>query len=234
MYAIDSSQIDQFIHYAFWLVECNKVMNLTGITDPAEIVVKHFVDSLTLLPYLDRAWQSAAPDLNGSSFSLADVGTGAGFPGLPIKIMRPQLKLVLVDSLKKRIRFLETVVANLSLSDVSCFHLRAEDAGRHPTLRDRLDAVTARAVAPMAVLAEYCLPLVKSGGYFWAMKGEADQELKQAERAIRKLAGRTKGIDSFYLPKTDMARTVITIKKIKPTPKSFPRANGIPKRRPLT
>ncbi len=242
-YGIDNKQLEQLISYGYKLVEANKVMNLTGITEPEDIVIKHFVDSLTLLPYLDRAYKKVPRDHavdedaeSGSDiprFTLADVGTGAGFPGLPLKIMRPHIGLVLIDSLKKWVNFLSEVVQMLNLEGVRCLHIRAEEAGRQATLRDQMDAATARAVAPLDVLAEYCLPLVKRGGYFWAMKGVLDEEIKEAKSAIKRLGGQLERTDEFFLPQTDIKRTVVSVRKIKTTPEAFPRANGVPKKRPL-
>lgn len=227
---ISPEQLAQFETYAALLAETNAVMNLTAITDPAGIVIRHFVDSLTLLSDLDRLCLRPAASL---PLRLADVGTGAGFPGLPLKIMRPEIRLYLIDALAKRVSFLERVTSALALDGVEAHHLRAEAAGRAPALRDQMDVVCARAVAPLPVLAEYCLPLVRPLGFFLAMKGEADAEVRAAKSAVAQLGGRIAAVRTFRLPGTDMHRTVIAVEKIKPTPRAFPRADGKPRRHPL-
>ena len=211
---------DKFRRYAELLKEWNEKMNLTAITDDDEIKVKHFQDSLTILPYITGGG------------SLADIGTGAGFPGLPVAIERPDLSVVLVDALNKRISFLECVVRELGLTNVKCVHARAEDFGRDPEFRGKFDYVTARAVASMPVLAEYCLPLLKEGGHFIAMKGPGAAE-EDCSRALKLLGGRMLSADEFVLEGTDMGRCIIDIEKTGPTPKTYPRKAGLPSKKPL-
>ena len=214
----------QFEKYLEELLEWNKVMNLTAITEPKEVVTKHFIDSRSLLSYGNLP-QSA---------KVADVGSGAGFPGIPLKINREDISLTCLDSLNKRITFLKELCKKLGLSGVECIHARAEEAGRQPELREQYDVVTARAVANMKLLAEYCLPLVKPGGIFYAMKGpDAFQEAKGAERAVKLLGGEIKEIKEFTLPMTDMHRTIIIIKKIGQTPKLYPRKSAQMAKMPL-
>ncbi len=215
-------QIKQLVDYAECLVETNRVMNLTAITDPAGIAQLHYVDSLMLLPHLPPAGL------------LVDVGTGAGLPGIPLKIMRPDLEVVLVDSLAKRVRFLKNTIERLGLSTVTCLHARAEEAGRDQNLRGKAAVVTARAVAALPVLAEYCLPLLAVGGSFLAMKGRLTQtEAKAGQRAARKLGGRVIESLSYVLPASDVARTLVIIKQEKNSPKTYPRKPGTPAKHPL-
>lgn len=216
-------QADQFTAYADLLVEWNKVMNLTAITDPQEIVIKHFVDSLLLC--------KAAQLPQGAS--LIDVGTGAGFPGLPVKIFRPDVRLTLLDSLQKRLNFLEAVCEKTGC-DAKRIHARAEDGGREPALRETYDVACARAVAPMPVLCEYCLPFVKKGGLFIAMKGPGlEEELQNAGKALRTLGGKLVSTAAFTLP-DGSERRIAVIQKIAPTPKAYPRQAGKIKKSPLT
>lgn len=208
--------------YAAVLRDWNQRMNLTAITDDEGIAVKHFLDSLALLRYLELP-QGAR---------VADVGTGAGFPGVVLKIARPDLRLTLIDGHGKRITFLEALLGELGLSG-ECLHLRAEEAGRKPELRERFDLVTARAVAGMNVLAEYCLPLVKRGGVFAAMKGpEPEEELSAAKKALRVLGGAEPERMSYRLPNGD-GRTLIMVRKTAPTPESYPRCSAKIAKQPL-
>lgn len=215
-------QLQQFTRYFELLTETNKVMNLTAITDPEEVAVKHMIDSLLAFE----------PDMKNSA--LADVGTGAGFPGVPLKIYCPDLKVTLIDSLGKRLKFLETVITELQLENIECFHLRAEDAGRSRQHREQYDFVTARAVARLSVLAEYCLPLVKKGGKFIALKGSkyAD-EIEEGRQAVKILGGRLESADPVKLPGLDDGRAVIIISKIKASPAQYPRKAGTPEKQPL-
>ena len=204
------------------LVETNKVMNLTALTEAHDVAVKHFVDSL--MAYADYF----------PGKLLADVGTGAGFPGIPLKIYCPSLKVVLIDSLAKRLNFLQQVIDNLGLKDIECVHLRAEDAGKSPLHREKYDIVTARAVARLSVLSEYCLPLVKNGGVFIALKGSKyKEEITAAGKALAVLGGKIMSAKEVELPGLDDGRAVITIKKIKPSPKAYPRKAGLPEKNPL-
>lgn len=215
----DKTMIDRFSIYKNLLVEWNSRFNLTAITDDEGIALKHFVDSLSIAGHLENRE------------SLADVGAGAGFPGIPLKIAGFGGKVVLMDSLGKRIKFLDTVISELGLGKCEAVHIRAEDAGRG-IFREKFDAATARAVASLPVLSEYCLPLVKPGGIFIAMKGpEADEEVKSAGNAVKKLGGMIK--ESYKLEIGDNERTIVLIDKKTKTPAVFPRKAGTPKKKPL-
>ncbi len=215
-------QLEQFSRYYELLVETNKVMNLTAITDAREVAVKHMIDSLL-------AWEAG---MEGKL--LADVGTGAGFPSVPLKIYCPGLKVVLIDSLGKRLKFLQQVIDELGLQDIYCEHLRAEDAGRSKKHREKYDLVTARAVARLSVLSEYCLPLVKKGGCFIALKGSryAD-EITEGSEAVKILGGKIISAEPVKLPGLDDGRAIIKISKIKTTPAQYPRKAGTPEKQPL-
>ena len=215
-------QLEQFTRYYELLVETNKVMNLTALTEPEDVAVKHMVDSLL------------AYDASFSGKTLADVGTGAGFPGVPLKIFCPSLKVVLIDSLGKRLKFLDTVIAELGLKDIKTMHLRAEDAGHNKELREHFDIVTARAVARLSVLSEYCLPLVKKGGMFIALKGSKyAEEIKEGEAAVKILGGKLLSAEPVKLPGLDDGRAVVKIAKLKSTPNQYPRKAGTPDKQPL-
>ncbi len=211
-------QLGQFRRYFEILVEVNQVMNLTAITEEDQVAVKHFADSLTLLPYLTRMGVK----------SLADIGTGAGFPGIPLKIACPALRVTLIDSLEKRVGFLNRVIEELGLEGISAIHARAEDAGRDPKLRSQFDVSVARAVAPMNILAEYCMPFVRKGGHFIAMKGPSEEAY---DRAISLLGGTQVSDDLFDLD--DMQRRIICIRMDKNISTQYPRKAGIPKKKPL-
>lgn len=215
-------QLAQFTRYYELLVETNKVMNLTAITEPEEVAVKHMVDSL--LAYEDG--------MQGKT--LVDVGTGAGFPGVPLKIYCPSLKVTLVDSLGKRLRFLQQVIDELGLKGIRCEHLRAEDAGRSKKHREQYDYVTARAVARLSVLSEYCLPLAKKDGQFIALKGSRfAEEIEEGEAAVKILGGKIISAEPVKLPGLDDGRAIIKIAKIKATPAQYPRKAGTPEKQPL-
>lgn len=221
-FQLSAIQLEQFDRYYQMLVETNKVMNLTALTEAHDVAVKHFVDSL--MAYADYF----------PGKLLADVGTGAGFPGIPLKIYCPSLKVVLIDSLAKRLNFLQQVIDNLGLKDIECVHLRAEDAGKSPLHREKYDIVTARAVARLSVLSEYCLPLVKNGGVFVALKGSKyKEEVAAAGKALAVLGGKITSAKEVELPGLDDGRAVITIKKIKLSPKAYPRKAGLPEKNPL-
>lgn len=212
----------QFDKYAQLLVEWNEKMNLTAITEPDDIVIKHFLDSLLLL--------KACPLPAGSP--LIDVGTGAGFPSIPVTLMQPDIKLTLMDSLNKRITFLQTVCDALGIPAV-CVHARAEEFGGKPEYREQYDAACARAVAHLRELSEYCLPYVKKGGVFIALKGyEIEQELEEAKYAIKQLGGEVEKVTKFTLP-GDNRRAIVIIRKERPTPPKFPRPSGKIKKSPL-
>ncbi|MCC8043848.1 MAG: 16S rRNA (guanine(527)-N(7))-methyltransferase RsmG [Oscillospiraceae bacterium] len=211
--SVDDECYDKFSRYAEILTERNKVMNLTAITDPQGINEKHFLDSVLIFKYCDIPENS----------SVIDVGTGAGFPGLAMKIYRPDIKLTLLDSLQKRVCFLEDAV-NFIPIEAECIHMRAEDGGRNPKLREKFDVVTARAVAALPVLAEYCLPFVTVGGQFIAMKGP-NEDILPAENAIKQLGGKIDRTVKYSLPCGD-DRTIIIIKKLTATPTKFPRSSA--------
>lgn len=226
---LSAESIRAFTTYATLLKEWNEKMNLTNITDDKGIALRHFVDSLTLVSYLEKEMK-----IRGSShLRLIDVGTGAGFPGIPLKVAMPMLDVVLLDSLQKRVGFLRTVCDTLALEGISTVHSRAEDAGRAKLYRERYDVATARAVASLPVLCEYCLPFVKVGGIFIAMKGNAEQEAEQAQKAIATLGGTMETLDHFVLPGTDMNRTIIVIRKLRSTPAKYPRQAGKPEKEPI-
>ena len=219
--SVTEEQYGKFAAYAEHLVAKNAVMNLTAITEPHDIAEKHFLDSVLPFTLFD------VPE----GASLVDVGTGAGFPGVPMAIMRPDLKLTLVDSLQKRVGFLTELCAMLDIP-ADCYHLRAEDAGRG-ALRESFDVAVARAVSRLSVLCEYCLPLVKVGGVFLAMKGgDCDAELKEAYTAVKTLGGKTERVEKYSLPNGD-ARTLIVVRKISATPVKYPRPQGKIKAKPL-
>ena len=225
-FKLSSKQKEQFATYYNKLIEFNKKVNLTRITDKNEVYLKHFFDSIT--PLLEFA------DLFKGEKSLCDVGAGAGFPSLPIKILCPDLSITIVDSLGKRLKFLDELINDLSLDKVTLVHSRAEDAGQNKNLREKFDLVTGRAVARMSVLSEYCLPLAKVDGYLVALKGpKAQDELAEAKNAIEVLGGSVKEVKELTLPDTDDERTLIVVKKVKATPKKYPRQAGTPNRKPL-
>ena len=208
--------------YAEILLDWNQRMNLTAVTDPEDIALKHFADSLLGAKYLPKG------------VSLCDVGTGAGFPGIPLKIFRPDLRLTLMDSLNKRILFLREVVADLALDGVEEIHIRAEDAGKSPLYREKFDVVTARAVARLNTLCEYTLPLVRVGGFFLAYKGVCEEELAESARAIEILGGQLEKTEVFTLSDEENRRTLIRICKVKATPKAYPRGKNRERTAPLS
>lgn len=211
---VSGKQLEQFASYSKLLVEWNEKMNLTAVTDDDGISVKHFLDSILPIYHID---------FSGAD-SIADIGTGAGFPGIPLKIMMQAKELTLIDSLNKRIGFLKTVYDEIGLENVSCIHGRAEDLGKDKTYRERFDAVVSRAVANMTVLCEYCLPFVKVGGMFVALKAEgADDEVESAKVMIGTLGGKVEEIVSAPLPMSDMTRKLVVVRKLKSTPDKFPR-----------
>lgn len=222
---LSPEQIQQFHRYWELLVEWNEKVNLTAITDQEDVYLKHFYDSLMPL------W---ANDLLQGEVSLCDVGAGAGFPSIPLKIVQPDLEVTIVDSLNKRITFLNLLVEELGLTGVQNVHGRAEELGQDPVYRGQFDRVTARAVASLNVLCEFCLPLVKKGGYFIAMKGQkADEEVAEAEKAIQVLGAKLEASYTEDLPQDEGERTILTIRKTLDTPKKYPRRPGIPAKKPL-
>ena len=213
--------IPSLLRFSELLVEKNKVMNLTAITEPADIATLHFLDCASLLPLAE--WKGK---------TVVDVGTGAGFPGMPLRILEPSIRLTLLDSLNKRIDFLKEVCDDLGLRDVDCVHARAEEfAAQH---REGFDIVTSRAVANLRMLSELCLPLVKVGGFFLSMKSvDSDAELEDAQQAIAILGGRVTDVKDYVIPGTEVTHRVIFVQKLKETPKKYPRAFAKIKKSPL-
>lgn len=218
----NDQQLNMFYDYMNLLLEWNEKINLTAIVEPEEVILKHFIDSLTINKYIDK------------DKSIADVGTGAGFPGIPLKIYRTDLKVTLVDSLNKRINFLNEVILKLKLDNISTVHSRVEDFGRDKKYREKFDYVTARAVANLSVLSEYLIPIAKLNGSCICMKGSnVQEELVSAKNAISILEGNIKKIDEFVLPNSDIERNIIIIDKVNNTPGKYPRKAGMPVKEPL-
>lgn len=221
---LTDKQISQFLVYYEMLTEWNQSVNLTAITEYQDVMKKHFIDSLSLVKVYDVRSRS----------SVIDVGTGAGFPGLALKIAFPEMELTLLDSLNKRIHFLDAVIERLELSGIETLHGRAEDYARQDTYREQFDLCVSRAVANLSTLSEYCLPFVKKDGLFISYKSEKiGEEWKAAEKAISLLGGRVKDQLEFMLPGSDIFRNLFVIEKISDTPKKFPRKAGLPSREPL-
>ncbi|MCD8082910.1 MAG: 16S rRNA (guanine(527)-N(7))-methyltransferase RsmG [Clostridiales bacterium] len=220
------SQMEQFYQYYQLLIEWNQVMNLTTITEMKDVITRHFIDSLSVIKAVHFK-----PD---DSVSVIDVGSGAGFPGIPIKIAFPFLKLTLLDSLNKRVRFLNTVIQELDLKNISAIHGRSEDLGHEALYREAFDYCVSRAVANLSTLSEYCLPFVKPGGYFISYKsGNMDEELQHSKRAIHVLSGEVDQVFRFSLSDLEMSRSLILIKKVRNTEKKYPRKAGVPSKSPL-
>ena len=218
---LPTENVCSFLRYGELLLEKNKVMNLTAITEPQDVATLHFLDCAAMAHLYDF-----------KDKTVADVGTGAGFPGVPLKLVEPSIRLTLLDSLNKRIDFLKEVCADLGLQDVDCVHGRAEEfAAGH---RESFDVVTSRAVANLQMLVELCLPLVKEGGYFLSMKSvESEEEINSAKKAIATLGGKIEKCVNYTIPGTDVAHRLVFIKKVGPTPKKYPRAFAKIKKSPL-
>lgn len=221
---LTEQQLQQFLLYYDRMIEKNRVMNLTAITEYEEVIRKHFLDSLSL---------KLASVFTGRG-SLMDVGTGAGFPGIPLKIAFPQLEVVLLDSLQKRVNFLNEVIEELGLTGIRAIHGRAEDVGRKAEYREKFDFCVSRAVANLSTLAEYGMPFVKPGGYFIPYKsGRSEEEIREAEHAVLLLSGKIEDTVSFRIPDTDMERTLVLVQKTAPIHKKYPRKAGTPQKEPL-
>lgn len=219
---LSESQIEMFFKYMNLLLEWNKKINLTAIIDEEEIIIKHFIDSITISKYIPL------------ETSLVDVGTGAGFPGIPLKIVRDDIKIVLLDSLQKRINFLDVIIKELNLRDVETIHARVEDFGQNKEYRESFDIATSRAVANLSTLLEYLLPLVKVNGKVICMKGSSvNEEIQNSKKAINVLGGKMEEDVEFNLPKTDIKRNIILISKISTTPTKYPRKPGTPAKAPI-
>ena len=215
-------QLRKFYQYMNLLIEWNEKINLTAIVEPKEIILKHFIDSLTIIKYIK------------TNKTVIDIGTGAGFPGIPIKIMREDLKITLLDSLNKRINFLNEVIQKLRLKDIDAVHARIEEYAKNEQYREKYDIATSRAVANLTTLSEYMLPMVVVEGMAICMKGsEVNEEILKSKNSIKLLGGEISKIEEFALPKSDNKRNLILVKKIKQTPSKYPRKPGIPSKEPL-
>ena len=225
---LTNEQIEQFQIYYDLLIEKNKVMNLTAITELEDVIIKHFLDSLAVIKVYPELGNSDIPCL------ILDLGTGAGFPGIPLKIAFPHLRIVLMDSLNKRVKFLQSVIEELGLSDISAVHGRAEEAARQKEYRETFDLCVSRAVANLSTLSEYCIPFVKVGGQFISYKAaEIEEESNAAKRAIQVLGGKLDTIQKIKLPDSDIERSFVLIDKIKSTPKIYPRKAGTASKDPI-
>lgn len=222
--ALSEKQMEQFLQYYELLVEKNKVMNLTAITEFDEVVEKHFLDSVSLTQQLDLH----------QPLKVLDLGTGAGFPGIPLKIVFPELEITLMDSLNKRVLFLQDVISSLQLENIEAVHGRAEEAARNKKYREGFDLCVSRAVANISTLSEYCLPFVKVGGSFISYKSSTiEDELEEGKKGIAILGGKVKDVYKFTLPDSELQRSFVIIEKEKKTPKAYPRKAGTPSKEPL-
>lgn len=219
---ISDKQIEKFFDYMNLLLEWNEKINLTAITEPEDIILKHFVDCATILKYIK------------DEDKIIDIGTGAGFPGIPLKILNEKLDITLMDSLNKRINFLNEIINKLDLKNIVAIHARAEELARNKEYREKFDIATSRAVANLSTLSEYMLPFVKKNGMVISMKGSnIEEEVKNAKKAIKILGGEIEKIDNFNLANTNNIRNIITIKKVVKTPREFPRKAGKPSKEPI-
>lgn len=215
-------QLEQFYKYMNLLIEWNEKINLTAIIEPKEIILKHFIDSLTIIKYMEP------------NKTLIDIGTGAGFPGIPVKILRKDLKITLLDSLNKRIKFLNEVIEKLSLKNITTTHARIEEYAKNKEYREKFDIATSRAVANLTTLTEYMLPMVKVKGKAICMKGaDVDEEMLKSKNSIKILGGKIYKVEEFKLPKSEYKRNLIIIEKTNTTPNKYPRKPGIPSKDPL-
>lgn len=218
---LTKKQIEKFYNYMNLLLEWNEKINLTAIIEPREVILKHFVDSLTIAKYIKE------------NEKLIDVGTGAGFPGIPLSIVKENTDIVLLDSLNKRINFLEEIKQNLKLKNITTIHGRAEEFGKNKKEREIYDIATSRAVAPLNILLEYLLPLVKVKGKAICMKGSNIEEIENAKNALEILGGKIEKIEEITLPNSDIKRNIIIVKKVKNTPSKYPRKPGTPSKEPI-
>lgn len=219
---LTEEQIEKFYNYMNLLIEWNKKINLTAIVEPKDIILKHFIDSLTIEKYIKKGE------------NIIDVGTGAGFPGIPLKIAREDLKITLADTLNKRINFLNEVINKLDLKNIETIHTRAEELGKNKKYREKFDIATSRAVANMSTLSEYLIPFIKVKGRCICMKSsDIDTELENAKKAINILGCKIESKDKFNLPNSDLGRSVIILRKVKNTPSKFPRKAGTPAKEPI-
>lgn len=219
---LEEEQIEQFYQYEKLLLIWNEKINLTAITKPEEIILKHFIDSMTIAKYI------------GANKTLIDVGTGAGFPGIPLKIIRKDIKITLLDSLNKRVQFLNEIIKQLKLEEIETVHGRVEEFGKNKKYREKFDYATSRAVANLTTLSEYLLPLVKIEGKCICMKGSTvKEEIDQSQKAIAILGGKIEEIEAFQLPESDIDRHIILLRKIKQTPAKYPRKPGTPSKEPI-
>lgn len=226
---LTQKQLEQFDQFYDTMVRWNKVMNLTTIKGHEEVVEKHFIDSLSIVKILDK------DILEGKeSIKIMDLGTGAGFPGIPLKIVFPEIEIVLLDSMNKKVKFINEVIEQLGLTKITAIHGRAEDYAKQPVYREQFDLCVSRAVANLATLTEYCMPFVKVGGLFISYKsGNVEEELEKSIHAIHQLSGELKEVTKFQLPGSDISRSFVQVKKTQKTPKKYPRKAGLPGKEPL-
>ena len=221
---LTDTQVQQFITYYEMLIEKNKVMNLTAITEYEDVVYKHFADSISILKYFDFK----------NCSNMIDVGTGAGFPGIPLKIVLPEIEICLMDSLNKRINFINEVIAHLKLEKITAVHGRAEDLGRNKNYREKFDVCVSRAVANLSTLSEYCTPFLKKNGYFISYKsGNIEEEIINCQNAFKELNCTPESVEKFYIEGTDYNRSFVIIKKTGSTGSQYPRKSGTPAKKPL-